>query len=204
MRSKGPINNFICESLRQLRIAKGIKVLDVAEKTGIPASSYSCLEWGRYKLNLDNLFRILYAVGADIKDVWPMANERGGETVTSAHIQRVLEKSEGMRPPQVSVDDYIDTVCRISGIERMDRAVARSSKKIREAQVLAAIIVKEIPQITLTALSHRLDVNISSLSHRTRRILSLAEQDRDLREKIDETRQAVLSQVPLEALAMAS
>ena len=69
MNSKGPINNFVCKSLRNIRIGKGVKVLDVARRTRIPASSYSCLEWGRYKLNLDNLFRILHALDADI-DEW--------------------------------------------------------------------------------------------------------------------------------------
>ncbi len=204
MNSKGPINNFICKNIRQIRVGKGIKVLDIAKKTGIPASSYSCLEWGRYKLNLDNLFRILHAIGAEITDVWPMADNRSGERVTNEQIERILRKSEELRPPEVSVDDYIGTVCRISGIERMDRAVARNSKQIREAQVMAAIIVKDIPQITLTSLSHRLDVNISSLSHRTRRMLLQARHDEALRMKIDQMRREVLSQVQGEALRKAS
>ena len=204
MNSKGPINNFICKNLRQIRINKGIKVLEIAKKTGIPASSYSCLEWGRYKLNLDNLFRILYAIGADITHVWPMADNRSGEMVTNEQIEKILEKSEELRPPEVSVDDYIGTVCRVSGIERMDRAVSRNSKQIREAQVMAAIIVKDIPQITLTSLSHRLDVNISSLSHRTRRMLLQARRDEALGKKIEQMRKKVLSRVPVEALPKAS
>jgi hypothetical protein len=81
----------------------------------------------------------------------------------------------------------------------MDRAVARNSKKIREAQVIAAIIIKEVPQITLTSLSHRLDVNISSLSHRTRRMLLQARQDKALQERIEQMRKKVLSRVPGEA-----
>lgn len=199
MNSKGPINNFVCKNIRRIRISKGIKVLDIAKKTGIPASSYSCLEWGRYKLNLDNLFRILHAIGADIVHVWPMADNQGGEKVTNEQIERILEKSEELRPAEVSVDDYIGTVCRVTGVERMDRAVARNSKKIREAQVIAAIIIKEVPQITLTSLSHRLDVNISSLSHRTRRMLLQAKQDKDLQRKIEQLRRKVLSRVQSEA-----
>lgn len=204
MHSKGPINNFVCKNLRQIRMGKGIKVLEVAEKTGIPASSYSCLEWGRYKLNLDNLFRILHSIGADITDVWPMANTKTSRVVDSKHIEKVLRESAELRPPEVSVQQFIDAVCQACGIERMDREVARNSKKIRECQVLAAIIVKEVPWITLTALSHRLDVNISSLSHRTRRMLAQAQNDSAITEKIEKTRQTVLELIPSESLAKAS
>lgn len=204
MNSKGPINNFVCKNLRQIRIGKGIKVLDVAQKTGIPASSYSCLEWGRYKLNLDNLFRILHAIDAEITEVWPMAAAPSQDMVTPDHIHRVLQESEELRPPEISVDQYIRTVCEVCGVERIDRSVARNSKKIREIQVLAAIIVRDIPQITLTSLSHRLDVNISSLSHRTRRMLAQARSDRHLGEKIEHTRNQVLGSMPAERLAKAS
>ena len=204
MHSKGPINNFVCKNLRQIRMGKGIKVLEVAEKTGIPASSYSCLEWGRYKLNLDNLFRILHSIGADITDVWPMANTKTSRVVDSKHIEKVLRESAELRPPEVSVKQFIDAVCQACGIERMDREVARNSKRIRECQVLAAIIVKEVPWITLTALSHRLDVNISSLSHRTRRMLAQAQNDVAITEKIEKTRQTVLELIPSESLAKAS
>lgn len=203
MHSKGPINNFVCKNLRQIRIGKGIKVLEVAKKTGIPASSYSCLEWGRYKLNLDNLFRILHAIEADITDVWPMAHRSSREAVTREHIRKVLEASEEMRPPTISTDDFIQAVCRCCGVDRIDREVARNSKKIREIQVLASIVVRDVPQITLTSLSHRLDVNISSLSHRTRRMLKQAGKDEELAERIEDTREAVLSMLPLE-LAKAS
>lgn len=204
MHSKGPINNFVCKNLRRIRIGKGIKVLDVARKTGIPASSYSCLEWGRYKLNLDNLFRILHAIGADITDVWPMAHRQSQEAVTKEHIRKVLEASEDMRAPSISTDDFIEAVCKFCGVERIDREVARTSKGIREIQVLASIAVREVPQITLTSLSHRLDVNISSLSHRTRRMLKQAERDEEVAARIKRTREGVLALLPTESLAKAS
>ncbi|HSR53295.1 MAG TPA: helix-turn-helix transcriptional regulator [Acidobacteriota bacterium] len=204
MNSKGPINNFVCKNLRQIRIGKGIKVLDVARKTGIPASSYSCLEWGRYKLNLDNLFRILHAIDADITDVWPMAHRQSREAVTKEHIRKVLEASEDMRPPSISTDDFIQAVCDFCGVQRIDRDVARNSKEIREIQVLASIVVREVPQITLTSLSHRLDVNISSLSHRTRRMLKQAKRDEAVAERIERTREGVLELLPTEPLAKAS
>lgn len=204
MNSKGPINNFVCKSLRNIRIGKGVKVLDVARRTRIPASSYSCLEWGRYKLNLDNLFRILHALDADITEVWPMAASTAGRSVDGEQIKQVLAASEQMRPPQPSVEEFVDVVCSACGIDCMDREVARTSKKVRECQVIAAIIVRDLPYITLTALSHALDVNISSLSHRTRRLLRQAETDDDLGRRIESVRREVLEVLPTSSFAKAS
>lgn len=204
MNSKGPINNFVCKNLRQIRIGKGVKVLDVARKTGIPASSYSCLEWGRYKLNLDNLFRILHAIDAQITDVWPMAGTTAAAIVDNDHIQRVIEQSEELRPPEISIDQFVRAVCEVCGVESMDREAARNSKRTREVQVLAAIAVRSVPQITLTSLSHRLDVNISSLSHRTRRLLTQAKSDKKLQERVQDVRRRVLELVQQELYAKAS
>ncbi len=52
MKSKALVNQFVAENLRIIRIAKGMRHQDVAQRAGLPHSSYSCLERGWYKINL--------------------------------------------------------------------------------------------------------------------------------------------------------
>ncbi|MEE8585498.1 MAG: helix-turn-helix transcriptional regulator [Acidobacteriota bacterium] len=65
------ISAYVVQCIRRRRIEQGMRVQDMAKRTGIPLGSYSCLETGRYRMNLENLFRILAVLGADIADVWP-------------------------------------------------------------------------------------------------------------------------------------
>ena len=56
-------------------------------KTGIPVSSYACMETGRYNISLDNLFRILGALDADISEVWPFEVAGPGEDTRLYHLR---------------------------------------------------------------------------------------------------------------------
>lgn len=181
------VNEFVCRNIRRLRTERGISVLEAARRTGIPASSYSCLEHGRYKLNLDNLFRILQAFHSSISDVWPTADLREPLPVDEEYIRRVLLESSRLLPIEISGELVVEVVCDHFGFERIDREVSRSSKPVRLAQVYAAVLISELPQVSLTRLSELLDVNISSLSHRRRRLLEKAEDDPELRRDIEET-----------------
>jgi transcriptional regulator with XRE-family HTH domain len=71
MSEKNSINHLISRKIRRLRSDRGMKLRQVAARAGIPLSSYACLESGQYNINLDNLFRILGALEADIEEVWP-------------------------------------------------------------------------------------------------------------------------------------
>ena len=70
-RAKGEINRHVGSRLREIRERKGMLVEEAARRAGIPAGSYTCLENGWYRVNLDNLFRMLFAVGGRIDQVWP-------------------------------------------------------------------------------------------------------------------------------------
>jgi transcriptional regulator with XRE-family HTH domain len=67
----GIINDHLRVKIRQLRRAKSVSSRDAAARAGIPPSSFSSIETGRYKITVDNLQRILIALEADIVDVWP-------------------------------------------------------------------------------------------------------------------------------------
>lgn len=65
------INEFIRKRLRALRREKRLSVRRAAELTGIPESSYSCLERGHYRITLANLHRMLGGLRVGIEQVWP-------------------------------------------------------------------------------------------------------------------------------------
>lgn len=65
------INDMVRKKIREIRLSKRLGVSELAAKAGLPLSSYASMENGDYKINLDNLFRILGVLEADITDVWP-------------------------------------------------------------------------------------------------------------------------------------
>ncbi len=96
MKSKALVNQFVAENLRTIRIAKGMKVQEVARRAGLAYSSYSCLEGGWYKINLDNLFRILLALDTDVSEVWPNG---WISRLDDAAIEGLLDQARAQRPP---------------------------------------------------------------------------------------------------------
>lgn len=66
------VNEYVRSRIRRIRLEKRLKLVDAASQSGLAVSSYACMESGFYKINLDNLFRILGALEADISDVWPV------------------------------------------------------------------------------------------------------------------------------------
>ncbi|HSR54281.1 MAG TPA: helix-turn-helix transcriptional regulator [Acidobacteriota bacterium] len=188
-KSTSVINNYVGDCIRQIRIAKEIKVQDIAKHAGIPASSYSCLEGGRYKINLDNLFRILQALDADITDVWPQGNVPDVDIISEEDMQKVVDEAMQSKPPVVSLDDVVEAVCRVCGIKEIRRGPEIKAKQAFEAQALCACLVRELPQLSLTSLSHKLGVHISSLSRRATRMMEMADEDPELEQKINDARE---------------
>ena len=68
--------------LRNIRLARGFSVREVASRCQMPPSSYSAIENGDYACSLQNLYRILEALGADISEVWPYKG--AGEALSSS------------------------------------------------------------------------------------------------------------------------
>ena len=83
---KGQVNDFIRERLCALRRERKLSVREAASLTGIPESSYSCLERGYYRITLQNLHRILQALGGRIDEVWPSGHPMGAAPVASSSV----------------------------------------------------------------------------------------------------------------------
>ncbi len=65
------VNDFVRQRLRRLRLMRNVGLRELAERAGIPTSSYASMEAGAYRLNLESLFRVLGVLEADISAVWP-------------------------------------------------------------------------------------------------------------------------------------
>ncbi|HEY2933802.1 MAG TPA: helix-turn-helix transcriptional regulator [Acidobacteriota bacterium] len=88
---KRTINSFVSRKVRELRVNKKIKMQELATRAGIPLGSYACMENGYYNINLDNLFRILGVLEADISEVWPVENIGADVLRHSGYIRRIQE-----------------------------------------------------------------------------------------------------------------
>ncbi len=188
------VNRYIGENLRRLRIARGLKVQEVARRAGLPASSYSCLEGGWYNINLDNLFRILQALGAEIQDVWPEGQITNREIVDRRAVETILKQSRAKRTPELSVGDVLSAVCQTYKVELSEISSRSRKRHLSEARTIAAVIVKDIPQISLTDLSRALNVHISSLSHCTKRLKEKTERDPSILKRLEVVRRCLRQQ----------
>ena len=89
LRKKTAINDLVRKKLRQIRLAKGVRLRHAAKRARIPVSSYAQMESGYYRIHMDSLFRMLGALEVDINDVWPV-DSVGAEAIDQAvYMQRI-------------------------------------------------------------------------------------------------------------------
>ncbi|MDA2934558.1 helix-turn-helix transcriptional regulator [Acidobacteria bacterium AH-259-D05] len=91
MSSNNRINEFVRMRIREIRKARKIKVREIAAQIRMPYSSYASIEGGFYKINLDNLFRILGALDVDIREVWPVESALKEAAEHRLYLQRIQE-----------------------------------------------------------------------------------------------------------------
>ena len=176
-----PVNRYICAVIRRTRHAKGLTVEEMARRTGIPLGSYSSLETGRYRMNLENLFRIINVLGLTITEVWPNSGKmRSRKQVTAAFVRQQIEEATEAFPPPLALDDVLDAVCQACRLSRQQLSSPSRDRRLSQARAVATLLVREIPHLTLVELSHALRRDVSSLSHCLRRM------DEDRRESLSE------------------
>lgn len=66
------VNDLVCRRLRTIRRMRGLSASELANLAGIPRSSYISMENGDYRISLDRLAEVLWALKLDISDVWPI------------------------------------------------------------------------------------------------------------------------------------
>lgn len=186
-----PVNEFVSSTVRRIRIEKGIRVQDMARRTGIPLGSYSCLETGRYRMSLENLFRILQVLGTDIQQVWPGEITEWVEEVDDEFIEKWVARARARQVPQVSLQDVEQAVCETYAIDRQQLASPSRRRELAEARAVATVLVKETPHLSLVELSRLMRRDVSSLSHALRRTYDRLSYDRALRLKIRHARRTL-------------
>ena len=171
------VNDYICIMIRRLRLARGISLKAAALRSGIPQSSYAFLEAGHYRITLENLFRIVHALGVHIADVWP-----GGAPisppvrVTSEYIlawtTRAQAEADRRHP---DLECVLQAVAESCDLTLKQLASAGRERREAQARALAAVaIVEDFRHLTLWDLAHRLKRHPSSISHARRRLLERA------------------------------
>lgn len=91
MARDGVINNCVRHRMRELRRNRKMSLQDLATRAGIPPSSYACMEGGFYNISLDNLFRILGVLDADINEVWPVESSASESLGHPFYIRKIQE-----------------------------------------------------------------------------------------------------------------
>ena len=150
-----------------MRLEKRLRIADMAEKTGIPLGSFSCLETGRYRMSLENLFRILLVLGKPVSEVWPDAEPV--EKIGPWTIMEALDAVRRKLPKPIGYDDILNAVASLYTVSIADVKGPSRSRRIAQARAVGAILVRRSPGLTLARLSRLLNRDTSSLSHQIRR-----------------------------------
>ena len=63
----------------------------MAERIGMPRSTYACLEGGLFRIKLDTLFRILGVLEVDITEIWPAGKPKAETLKSPGYLKRIQE-----------------------------------------------------------------------------------------------------------------
>jgi len=80
----------------------------------------------------------------------------------------VTRSAEGKIGNSVTLDDVLSAVCRHYGISEAEMAAPGKARCASEARAAAALLVREISELSLTALAERLGREVSGLSRAAR------------------------------------
>ena len=195
MRSKGKtVNNYVAHRLRQIRVERGLTSSELAQRTGIVLGSYSCLENGWYKINIDNLFKILQALQAKVSEVWP-ETEGGDGPIDEEYIQQAVEQALVQIPRKLQLDDLYDVVCRAFEVPKDKLLTASRWERLLEARAACGILAKELGGIKLRSLAQSMQITESALSHQMRRQKARLPEDSQFALRLAAARRLLLEEV---------
>lgn len=187
MSERSLLENYLRLRVRRLRLAKGFRSQELAQRAGIRFSTYSCLENGGMRFGVEQLFRVLAALGAPIDEVWPRLPSGGVDSVTERFIRKVVESQPPPAPLGPSLDEVVSAVADRYQVTALElRSTASRSHRLAEARAMSAFLVRDIPHLTLSALSRCFGCDPSSLSHGMKRLEGRLPKDPALRAKIVE------------------
>lgn len=167
---RNPVCAWVMHRIREIRLSKRMTVNEVAYKAGVPLGSYSCLETGRYRPNLEVLFRLLSVLGIQITEVWPESSGATNGTVTDQAVRDAIRRAaEGQAKP-VQYSDVLAVVCSLCNATEEELSGPSRLRHLSDARTIATVLVKEEPHLRLVGLAYALNRDVSSLSHTLRRL----------------------------------
>ena len=186
---RDPVSRYIAQRLRQIRMERGMPVKEAAERSGVAASSYSCLENGFYKIHSDNLFRILNALGAGIEEVWPQASQSPQGRVNSRYMEEAVRQSMERQPRPLGLDDILQAVSRAFQVPKQHLVAPSLNGPLQAARAACGLLISEMPGVTQRELAEAMGISGPSLSHHQKRMRKRAEEDPAFQETLQQARQ---------------
>lgn len=184
---KHPVSRYVVERVRGARIDRGLTIAEMAKRTGIPLGSYSCLETGRYRLSLDNLFLILGVLRLDLRHVWPRP-AADMAPCDPDYASRSVALSRDELPKPFTIHAVIFAACRSFGVPLGDLRSSSRRRHLSDARSACAVLVSDAPHLRLVCLARDLGRDVSSMSHAVRRARSRIEYDADFRLRLRRAR----------------
>jgi len=105
--------------------------------------------------------------------------------------ESALRKAEQQFKRQISMDDIINHVCQQYEINSDDLALPGRQRNISEARIIAAWLILENNNLSLTTFSRRTNRDISSLSQGINRLHKRADHDNILSERMTQIRDSL-------------
>ena len=97
---------------------------------------------------------------------------------------------------ELTLDDVYEAI-GISFEIPKDQFLSQSRwSRLTEARGAAAVLVKDIPHLSLTSLCRSLGCSISSMSHLTRRVQERAKESTELASRIENARRLLREEIP--------
>ncbi len=184
------VNRFVIDQITRHRLRKSITIEELAQGSGIPIGSLSCLLVGRYRCSLNNLHRLLAHMGVSIVEVWPESDPIGiTPQVNERTIQVAIEEAESRLAPLVTpIDGILSAVCEVYGLPLTDLTSPSRRRVLSEARAVATWLISEKPHLHVVRLSEWLHRDVSTLFHVVRRMKERIGYDSGLAERLEAVR----------------
>jgi hypothetical protein len=117
-----------------------------------------------------------------------------------AFISRILEVGEIERPNRASLQNVISAVCGVYGLYEEELRAAGKRRTPAEARAVAAVVVRELPGVSLFDLAYRLGRDVSTLSCSATRLLERAGRDHSVAQRLRRILELVESNARMQSL----
>lgn len=190
-RGTGRINDYVGHRLQKIRKARGLSCSETARRAGIPAGSYSCLENGWYRISLDNLFRILQVLKAEVTDIWPAVDGSLKEPIDSDSVLAAVRQAGTAPSAEINLDSIVDACSRAFEIQK--RLLTSGSRRpaAQDARAACGLLVQETPSLSMKSLCGYLGVNVSRMSRLLRTYRDELGQESEFLRRLKEARRRV-------------